>query len=55
MFTCRTENMLNIVGAILNAPSNVGRIVIVNGGIVEIQDERGTNTGSPHDSHHSCA
>ncbi len=46
---------LNIVGAILNAPSIHGNTVIVTGGIVEIHDESGTKTDSPHDSHHSCA
>jgi hypothetical protein len=46
---------LNVVGAILNTPSLHGNIVIVNGGIVEIHEESGTNTGVPQDSHHSCA
>ena len=44
---------LNVVGAILIAPSGHGRIVTVIGGMVESHDESGTKTGVPQDSHHS--
>ncbi len=54
-FVVQKTCWLNVVGAILNAPSAHGMTDTVIDGTVDIHDDNGTNIGALHDSHHSWA